>query len=176
VKSRTRTAQGYRETDHIFSTNFHVRLRARSAEGVTFQHYLVLNVEARRKDPCIIGHWFSEDQVLSEVGHSHHTQPGAGAVMASSHTTPSDSVLILSWNVWNFNSPWAYRVKQLASHILKSAPVIIGFQEMRYDAQNSPSELGAPFQVRHLADLLPKYQYVYQPGLSTRSVMRKGKC
>ncbi len=71
---------------------------------------------------------------------------------------------MLSWNVWNFNEPWAERVQLLAEHVLRHQPAVIGFQEMRYDASASPPQLGAPFQVRHLADRLPAYQYIYQPG------------
>lgn len=79
---------------------------------------------------------------------------------------------IVSYNAWNTmpatwfisGAPrfeWYYkRMKLMAEYILENDPDIIVFQEIRYD-----ETLGDPdhrFQLRHLSDLLPMYQYVYQ--------------
>lgn len=44
-------------------------------------------------------------------------------------------------------------------------PAVIGFQEVRYDPTASPYA-DSWFQVTHLAELLPEYQFVYQPAMS----------
>lgn len=56
---------------------------------------------------------------------------------------------------------WYYkRMLLMAEYVHEADPDIIVFQEIRYD-----ETLGDPthrFQLQHLAELLPEYQYAYQ--------------
>lgn len=39
---------------------------------------------------------------------------------------------ILSYNIWNYNSPWKIRHKMIADEVAKILPDIIAWQEVRY--------------------------------------------
>ncbi|KAI9916541.1 hypothetical protein PsorP6_017219 [Peronosclerospora sorghi] len=83
---------------------------------------------------------------------------------------------ILSFNVWNTNPPssvygykyrwsrYTERLDHLLKYVEEAQADIIGFQEVRYDSVFG--EPGNHAQVKHLADRLPDYQYVYQAGMS----------
>jgi len=82
-------------------------------------------------------------------------------------------IQVMTYNVWHTQpAPWAVehkkskrkvwykkRLKHLAGIVRESMPDIVGFQEVRYDASFFRS------QARQLADLLPEYQFVYQPAM-----------
>lgn len=56
---------------------------------------------------------------------------------------------------------WYYkRMKLMSEYVLENDPDIIVFQEIRYDETLGSYE--HRFQLRHLTELLPGYQYVYQ--------------
>lgn len=58
---------------------------------------------------------------------------------------------------------WYYkRMKLMSEYVLENDPDIIVFQEIRYDETLGNYE--HRFQLRHLTELLPGYQYVYQVG------------
>ncbi|KAG7398172.1 hypothetical protein PHYBOEH_011495 [Phytophthora boehmeriae] len=83
---------------------------------------------------------------------------------------------ILSYNVWNTNPSsdvygaanrwrqYTKRLDHLAEFVKKSHASVIGFQEVRYDGVFG--DPGSHAQVKHLADRLPGYQYVYQAAMS----------
>uniref|UniRef100_M4BRT5 Endonuclease/exonuclease/phosphatase domain-containing protein n=1 Tax=Hyaloperonospora arabidopsidis (strain Emoy2) TaxID=559515 RepID=M4BRT5_HYAAE len=83
---------------------------------------------------------------------------------------------ILSYNVWNTNPSsdvygsgrrWAHyakRLDHLVTFVMEAEAGIIGFQEVRYDGVFG--DPGNHAQVKHLADRLPGYQYVYQAAMS----------
>lgn len=60
-----------------------------------------------------------------------------------------------------FTLPKKKKKKKL---VKKLKPDVIGFQEVRYDQSATPFR-DRYFQVSHLAELLPEYQYVYQPAM-----------
>ena len=83
----------------------------------------------------------------------------------------------MSYNAWNtmpaswFISgkprfDWYYkRMRLMAEYVRGADPDIIVFQEIRYD-----ETLGNPthrFQLQHLAELLPAYQYAFQVGVGS---------
>lgn len=83
----------------------------------------------------------------------------------------------MSYNAWNtmpaswFISgkprfDWYYkRMRLMAEYVREADPDIIVFQEIRYD-----ETLGNPthrFQLQHLAELLPAYQYAFQVGVGS---------
>ena len=56
---------------------------------------------------------------------------------------------------------WYYkRMLLMAEYIHENDPDIIVFQEIRYD--ETLGDETHRFQLHHLTDLLPEYQYVYQ--------------
>ncbi|CAI5710312.1 unnamed protein product [Peronospora effusa] len=83
---------------------------------------------------------------------------------------------ILSYNVWNTNpssdvygagrrwNQYIKRLDHLVQFVNDAQADIIGFQEVRYDGVFG--EPGNHGQVKHLADRLPGYQYVYQAAMS----------
>lgn len=94
---------------------------------------------------------------------------------------------IMSFNVWNTNPPqWLLkgdqrqaryfeRMDHLASIIKATRPMIIGFQEVRYDA--SITGQSGQLQMAHLVKRLPEYRhYAYIPAMSyydTRALRRE---
>ncbi|CAH0476282.1 unnamed protein product [Peronospora belbahrii] len=87
---------------------------------------------------------------------------------------------ILSYNVWNTNpssdvygarrrwDQYMKRLDHLVNIVIEAQASIIGFQEVRYDGVFG--EPGNHGQVKHLADCLPGYQYVYQAAMSYLNV------
>ena len=57
---------------------------------------------------------------------------------------------------------YAKRMRLMAHYLRQEAPDIVVFQEIRYDETlgDAPQRL----QLAHLAQLLPEYQYVFQPA------------
>ena len=57
---------------------------------------------------------------------------------------------------------YAKRMRLMAQYLRQEAPDIVVFQEIRYDETlgDAPQRL----QLAHLAQLLPEYQYVFQPA------------
>ncbi len=46
--------------------------------------------------------------------------------------TNSDVLTVLSYNIWNYNSPWKKRQHLIADEVSKVLPDIIAWQEVRY--------------------------------------------
>ncbi|XP_072027277.1 uncharacterized protein [Amphiura filiformis] len=90
------------------------------------------------------------------------------------------SVKLVTYNIWNFNSVLKHSTKKFyekridrLGQVSSSAEAdIIGYQEVRFDAAEN-TEFG-PSQVTHLAKHLPKYQFVYQPAMTFRSMGQEG--
>ncbi|KAK2143505.1 hypothetical protein LSH36_837g01037 [Paralvinella palmiformis] len=78
------------------------------------------------------------------------------------------NVSILSYNIWNTNSvsgrdkEYINRIKSLGKLCQRSEADVITFQEVRFQDDRG-GHLG-PNQLDHLSDLLPGYQFVYQPA------------
>eukprot|EP01129_Flabellula_baltica_P000023 TRINITY_DN10022_c0_g1_i1.p1 TRINITY_DN10022_c0_g1~~TRINITY_DN10022_c0_g1_i1.p1 ORF type:complete len:428 (+),score=79.68 TRINITY_DN10022_c0_g1_i1:3-1286(+) len=83
------------------------------------------------------------------------------------------SIRIMSYNVWNLNKPYEYRMGKLIKQIKEIDPDIIGFQEVRFSNYEYPSKEKdkSGCQVNDLRLGLPDYQYVYQPAMT---YMRNG--
>ncbi len=65
-------------------------------------------------------------------------------------------------NIWNYNEPWLKRREILAEELRRAAPDLIGFQEIRDDPAHN---VDGKDQAAQLAELLPGYEYVFQPGM-----------
>jgi endonuclease/exonuclease/phosphatase family metal-dependent hydrolase len=77
-------------------------------------------------------------------------------------------ISVMSYNIWNYNSPWEKRLEMLVSQIRKYNPDIIGFQEVRFRHELDGHHQHRPstHQVEELAEHLVGYQYVYKPSMT----------
>jgi len=106
---------------------------------------------------------------------------GEGGMSFHSHPKPEsehDQLVIMSYNIWNYNKPWELRHHMIADEVAKTLPDIIAWQEVRYSAwdemswklQNKEDRWGgARLQVEQLASALHskglKYHFIYQPAM-----------
>jgi len=68
--------------------------------------------------------------------------------------------LVMTYNIWNWNSNWPNRRNIITKIINKLRPHVIGLQEIR---ERFGDEEGS--QVEQLGVALPQYNYVYQPAM-----------
>ncbi len=68
---------------------------------------------------------------------------------------------IMSYNIWNYNEPWAERRKMIVDCILEEDPDIIGLQEIRDDARFNPPGQNQARQIARRTGL----DYHYQPAM-----------
>lgn len=73
----------------------------------------------------------------------------------------SQSLRILTLNIWNYNAPWTRRRDLIAQTITQHNPDIIGFQEIRHSGQKNDHNKN---QAQQLAEHLPNYHYIYKPA------------
>ncbi|RLN92105.1 hypothetical protein BBJ28_00016715 [Nothophytophthora sp. Chile5] len=164
--------QMQRFTSHVtFGFNFHLTLEDAKFNLV---HRVVVALD-REGEHNMFQHTFAPLVALTDTD----TDVGPGCGLSSSDdecAAPIAGPRILSYNVWNTNpssdvygaaNRWEQYTKRL-DHLVKlvkeSQASIIGFQEVRYDGVfGNPSNHA---QVKHLADRLPGYQYVYQAAMS----------
>jgi endonuclease/exonuclease/phosphatase family metal-dependent hydrolase len=87
---------------------------------------------------------------------------------AQSDVPSSKQLKISTYNIWNFNGHdegnYKLRLEQLGKLCRLNSADIFGFQEVRYDF-NKRGYWG-PNQVEHLSNMLPQYQFVFQPAMS----------
>ena len=107
----------------------------------------------------------------------------AAAPPSSSSPSPSaaasvDQLSIMTFNVWNTNPPtWLVRDKNhrfdlyskrmdlLGKTVTDVSPMIVAFQEVRYD--EALGNAGDHFQMQHVVDRIGKeYQYVWVPAMN----------
>ncbi|KAL5022452.1 hypothetical protein ScPMuIL_001607 [Solemya velum] len=75
---------------------------------------------------------------------------------------------VMTYNTWNMDTmsgksaDYIKRIKHFGEIVASSGVDVVAFQEVRYEFPKG-GELG-PNQAQHLADLLPGYQYIFQPG------------
>ncbi|GMF28144.1 unnamed protein product [Phytophthora lilii] len=164
-------SQMYRFTSQVtFGFNFYLTL-----EDAKFnlRHRVVVALD-REAEHNIFQHTFapldqSNDSEMDEAVE-------CGLDSEDECLAPPAGPRILSYNVWNTNpssdvygagrrwEQYAKRLDHLVKFVKESRAGIIGFQEVRYDGVFG--ELGNHAQVKHLADRLPGYQYVYQAAMS----------
>ena len=68
---------------------------------------------------------------------------------------------LMSYNIWNYNEPWAERRKLIVDTILEADPDVIGLQEIRDDRRFNP--VGQD-QARQIAERTG-FDYQYQPAM-----------
>ncbi|TDH72395.1 hypothetical protein CCR75_002750 [Bremia lactucae] len=162
--------QRYQFTSHVtFGFNYYLTL-----EDAKFnlRHHIVVALD-RESEHNVFQHTFSplKKRILDETLEAAICGPGDDGC-----STARVGPRILSYNVWNTNPSsgvygagrrWKQYVKRLdhlVQFVHEAQADIIGFQEVRYDGVFG--EPGNHAQVKHLADRLPGYQYVYQAAMS----------
>lgn len=75
------------------------------------------------------------------------------------------NIRVMSVNIWNHNH-WKIRMPLLRDAILSQNPDIIGFQEVRSRKYSSAKK--GRFQIADLTNLLPGFDFVYQPAMMFR--------
>ncbi|KAK3598687.1 hypothetical protein CHS0354_006365 [Potamilus streckersoni] len=86
---------------------------------------------------------------------------------------------VMSYNVWNMNSlsgtstDYVKRMKGIQKIVNSTSPDIVGFQEVRYEDLKG-GDMG-PNQVGTLAELLPGYQFVFQPAQMQPNSVHDGR-
>ncbi|KAE8900479.1 hypothetical protein PF005_g1764 [Phytophthora fragariae] len=163
--------QMYRFTSHVtFGFNFYLTL-----EDAKFnlRHRVVVALD-REAENNVFQHTFGplEERADTETDEAVECSLDSDDECSASPSGPR----ILSYNVWNTNPSsdvygsgrrWAQytkRLDHLVNFVKEAQAGIIGFQEVRYDGVFG--EPGNHAQVKHLADRLPGYQYVYQAAMS----------
>ncbi|KAG3113883.1 hypothetical protein PI124_g7108 [Phytophthora idaei] len=160
----------YRFTSHVtFGFNFYVTL-----EDAKFnlRHRVVVALD-REAEHNVFQHTFSP---LEEVADEETDEAVKCGLSEDECSTPPSGPRILSYNVWNTNpssdvhgagrrwDQYTKRLDHLVKFVKEAQADIIGFQEVRYDGVFG--EPGNHAQVKHLADRLPGYQYVYQAAMT----------
>ncbi|KAL3658830.1 hypothetical protein V7S43_016198 [Phytophthora oleae] len=168
--SRDANGQMYRFTSHVtFGFNFYLTL-----EDAKFnlRHRVVVALD-REAEHNIFQHTFSP---LEDVA-GEETEEAVECGLSEDECVASPSgPRILSYNVWNTNpstdvygagrrwDQYTKRLDHLVKYVKEAQADIVGFQEVRYDGVFG--EPGDHAQVKHLADRLSGYQYVYQAAMS----------
>ncbi|KAL3863262.1 hypothetical protein ACJMK2_005027 [Sinanodonta woodiana] len=86
---------------------------------------------------------------------------------------------VMSYNIWNMNSlsgkstDYVKRMKGIQTIIDSFSPDIVGFQEVRYEYSKG-GDMG-PNQAGTLAELLPGYQFVFQPAQMQPNSIHDGR-
>jgi endonuclease/exonuclease/phosphatase family metal-dependent hydrolase len=78
------------------------------------------------------------------------------------HVSQEDVVKVVSANLWNHNH-WELRKELIKEIISARNPALIGFQEVRSRKISHQSK--ARYQVADLQDILPGYEFVFQPAM-----------
>uniref|UniRef100_H3GRQ5 Endonuclease/exonuclease/phosphatase domain-containing protein n=1 Tax=Phytophthora ramorum TaxID=164328 RepID=H3GRQ5_PHYRM len=167
--------QMYRFTSQVtFGFNFYLTL-----EDAKFnlRHRVVVALD-REAEHNLLQHTFAPLDPLPEadVDGVRPWMSECGLGIEDECVAPPAGPRILSYNVWNTNPSsdvygasrrWDQYIKRL-DHLVKfvkeARAGIVGFQEVRFDGVFG--EPGNHAQVKHLADRLPGYQYVYQAAMS----------
>lgn len=160
--------QTFRFTSQVtFGFNFYLTLED---PKFNLKHHVVVALD-RESEHNVLQHTFGpleqrEDEMVDDA------ECGLDSEAACGPSGPR----ILSYNVWNTNpssdvygvaNRWAQytkRLDHLVTFVKESRADIIGFQEVRYDGVFG--EPGNHAQVKHLADRIPGYQFVYQAAMS----------
>jgi exonuclease III len=66
----------------------------------------------------------------------------------------SNTLRILTLNIWNYNDPWPKRRALITETIQKHQPDLIGFQEIRHSGEHDEDGKN---QAQQLAECLPDY-------------------
>ncbi|OWZ10167.1 hypothetical protein PHMEG_00017024 [Phytophthora megakarya] len=161
--------QMYRFTSQVtFGFNFYLTL-----EDVKFnlRHRVVVALD-REAEHNVFQHTFAPLEEFPEDETEETVECGLNENECSVTSGPR----ILSYNVWNTNpssgvygvarrwDQYTKRLDHLVKIVKETEAGIVGFQEVRYDGVFG--EPGNHAQVKHLADRLAGYQYVYQAAMS----------
>eukprot|EP01118_Nematostelium_gracile_P012760 TRINITY_DN4710_c0_g1_i1.p1 TRINITY_DN4710_c0_g1~~TRINITY_DN4710_c0_g1_i1.p1 ORF type:complete len:440 (-),score=93.77 TRINITY_DN4710_c0_g1_i1:64-1281(-) len=101
------------------------------------------------------------DDVFYSEGYDAHPIPSSN--FAS--TTNDEKFTLVTYNIWNLNSPWEKRLDLIALQLNRYAPDIIAFQEVRFKYELS-TRIPSIHQIEDLANKLKGYHYVFQPSMT----------
>ncbi|CEG43406.1 RxLR-like protein [Plasmopara halstedii] len=169
-KSLGANGQMYHFKSHVtFGFNFYLTME--DAE-FNLRHQVVVALD-REAEHNVFQHTFS---AINEMADLETEKAVVCGFSGNECSVALSGPRILSYNVWNTNpsfdvygptrrwNQYLKRLDHLVGFIKNAQADIIGFQEVRYDGVFG--EPGNHAQVKHLADRLPGYQYVYQAAMS----------